>query len=144
VGKGDIRQRVYDKGLKAGKDGTLPMWSKVWSDADGQGDAFVIPDGYVLARFEWQLRRGFLRELAELGGPMKVRTLAEFKQCAPSILEYLCNDWFKFCGPEQGIHLHVATASEVPQAIKLPSQLNNSEQTYYNKLSRNLFSLNTL
>jgi hypothetical protein len=102
VGRDAIRLRVYDKGLKAGKDGTLEMWSKVWSDADGQGDAFVIPDGYVLARFEWQLRRTYLRELAEIGGSMKVRTLAEFKQCAPSVLEYLCNDWFKLCGPGRG------------------------------------------
>ncbi len=102
VGKDAIRLRVYDKGLKAKQDGTLEMWSKLWLDADGQGDVLVIPDGYVLARFEWQLRRGFLRELAELGGSMKVRTLAEFKQCAPSVLEYLCNDWFKFCGPGRG------------------------------------------
>jgi hypothetical protein len=41
----------------------------------------------------------------------------------------------------QGLHLHVATHSEVAQAIKLPSQLNNQDHTYYNKLSRNLFSL---
>jgi hypothetical protein len=102
VGKDKIRLRLYDKGLKAGKDGTLEMWSKVWSDADGEGDALVVPDGYVLARFEWQLRRKYLGELAEIGGPMKVRTLAEFKQCAPSILEYLCNDWFKLCGPGRG------------------------------------------
>ncbi len=41
----------------------------------------------------------------------------------------------------QGLHLHVATHSEVAQAIKLPSKLNNQDHTYYNKLSRNLFSL---
>ncbi len=41
----------------------------------------------------------------------------------------------------QGLHLHVATHSEVARAIKLPSKLNRSEYTYYNKLSRNLFSL---
>jgi predicted ArsR family transcriptional regulator len=41
----------------------------------------------------------------------------------------------------QGLHLHVATHSEVAQAIKLSSQLNNQDHTYYNKLSRNLFSL---
>jgi hypothetical protein len=102
AGKDAIRLRVYDKGLKAKQDGTLEMWGKAWSDADGQGEAFAIPDGYVLARFEWQLRRGFLRELVDVGGSMKVRTLAEFKQCAPSVLEYLCNDWFKLCGPGRG------------------------------------------
>jgi hypothetical protein len=41
----------------------------------------------------------------------------------------------------QGLHLHVATHSEVARAIKLPSKLNRGEHTYYNKLSRNLFSL---
>ncbi len=41
----------------------------------------------------------------------------------------------------QGLHLHIATHSEVAQAIKLASQLNNQDHTYYNKLSRNLFSL---
>jgi hypothetical protein len=41
----------------------------------------------------------------------------------------------------QGLHLHVATHSEVPRAIKLPSKFNRDEHTYYNKLSRNLFSL---
>jgi hypothetical protein len=102
VGKDAIRLRVYDKGLKAKRDGTLQMWGTVWSDADGQGEGFAVPDGYVLARFEWQLRRGFLRELADFGGSMKVRTLADFKQCAPSMLEYLCNDWFKLCGPGRG------------------------------------------
>jgi predicted ArsR family transcriptional regulator len=39
----------------------------------------------------------------------------------------------------QGLHLHVATHSEVARAIKLPSKLNRSEHTYYNKLSRTLF-----
>ncbi len=116
VGKDAIRLRVYDKGLKAKRDGTLQMWGTVWSDADGQGEAFVVPDGYVLARFEWQLRRGFLRELADAGGSMKVRTLAEFKQCAPSILEYLCNDWFKLCGAGRG-KLHERPMLPVWKAI---------------------------
>jgi predicted ArsR family transcriptional regulator len=39
----------------------------------------------------------------------------------------------------QGLHLHVATRSEVARAIKLPSKLNSAEHTYYNKLSRTLF-----
>ena len=39
-----------------------------------------------------------------------------------------------------GVHLHTATRSEVAQGIKLPSRLNPTEHTYYNKISRNLFS----
>jgi len=42
---------------------------------------------------------------------------------------------------ENGLHLHVATHSEVATAIKVPSSINTGELTYYNKLSRNLFSL---
>ncbi|MBA3946680.1 MAG: hypothetical protein H0X37_19215 [Herpetosiphonaceae bacterium] len=42
---------------------------------------------------------------------------------------------------KKGVHLHVATHSEVTRAIKLPGGLNRDEPTYYNKLSRNLFSL---
>jgi hypothetical protein len=41
----------------------------------------------------------------------------------------------------QGLHLHVATHSEVARAIKLPSKINQNEHTYYSKISRNLFSL---
>ncbi len=36
----------------------------------------------------------------------------------------------------QGMVLHVATASEVARAIKLPSLSNADEPTYYSKLSR--------
>jgi predicted ArsR family transcriptional regulator len=42
----------------------------------------------------------------------------------------------------QGLHLHVATHSQVKRAIKLPSKLNPNEHTYYSSLSRNLFSMN--
>ncbi len=42
---------------------------------------------------------------------------------------------------KEGVHLHVATHSEVARAIKIPGGLNREELTYYNKLSRNLFSL---
>jgi predicted ArsR family transcriptional regulator len=45
---------------------------------------------------------------------------------------------------ERGVHLHVATHSQVERAIKLPSRLNSNDHTYYSSLSRNLFSLNTI
>ncbi len=41
----------------------------------------------------------------------------------------------------RGLHVHVATRSEIAKAIKLPSVLNPDELTYYSKLSRNLFGL---
>ncbi|MBA3947076.1 MAG: hypothetical protein H0X37_21260 [Herpetosiphonaceae bacterium] len=41
----------------------------------------------------------------------------------------------------RGLHLHVATRSEIAKAIKLPGVLNPDELTYYSKLSRNLFGL---
>ncbi len=43
---------------------------------------------------------------------------------------------------QRGLHLHVATHSQVERAIKLPSKLNPNEHTYYSSLSRNLFSMN--
>jgi len=42
---------------------------------------------------------------------------------------------------KKGVHLHVATRSEIAKAIKLPGVLNPDEVTYYSKLSRNLFGL---
>lgn len=98
VGKGDVRLRGYDKPHKAKQDGSWDMWSTVY----GRGEAYVVPEGYVVARFEWQLRRGYLRELAADGGGLQVRTLADFKRSMPSVLEYLCNEWFKLCGPSRG------------------------------------------
>ncbi len=41
---------------------------------------------------------------------------------------------------QRGLHLHVATHSQVERAIKLPSRLNSNEHTYYSSLSRNLFT----
>ncbi len=41
----------------------------------------------------------------------------------------------------RGLHVHVATRSEIAKAIKLPGVLNPDELTYYSKLSRNLFGL---
>ncbi len=99
VGKDAVRLRVYDKGLKAGKDGTWAMWSEVYAPGV---EGYMVADGYVLVRFEWQLRRKFLSELQGSDALVKVRTLADFKKAAPSILEYLCNDWFKLCGPARG------------------------------------------
>jgi predicted ArsR family transcriptional regulator len=41
---------------------------------------------------------------------------------------------------QRGLHLHVATHSQVERAIKLPSRLNSNEHTYYSSLSRNPFT----
>jgi len=37
-----------------------------------------------------------------------------------------------------GVQLHVATASEIGNAIKLASGMNDAEPTFYSKLSRQL------
>jgi hypothetical protein len=99
VGKGDLRLRVYDKGLKAGKDGTWPMWSAVYAPGV---EAYTVPDGMVLARFEWQLRRGFLKQIKTPDGRFPATTLAGFKDAAPMIFEYLCDHWFSLRGPARG------------------------------------------
>jgi len=99
VGKGEVHLRAYDKGLKAGKDGTWGMWSEVYAPG---GEAYAVPDGYVLARFEWQLRREFLKQMQTPDGRFLALTLAGFKQAAPMIFEYLCDHWFSFRGPARG------------------------------------------
>jgi hypothetical protein len=99
VGKGDLRLRVYDKGLKAGKDGTWGMWSGVYAPGV---EGYTVPDGMVLARFEWQLRRGFLKQMKTPDGRFPATTLAGFKDAAPMIFEYLCDHWFSLRGPARG------------------------------------------
>ncbi len=42
---------------------------------------------------------------------------------------------------DRGMHLHVATASEVGKAIKLPSISNPAQPAYYSRISKNLFSV---
>jgi hypothetical protein len=99
VGKGEVHLRAYDKGLKAGKDGTWGMWSEVY----GPGvDEYSVPEGYVLARFEWQLRREFLKQMQTPDGRFPASTLVGFKQAAPMIFEYLCDHWFSLRGPARG------------------------------------------
>jgi hypothetical protein len=99
VGKGEVHLRVYDKGLKAGKDGTWGMWSEVYAPGV---EGYRVPDGYVLARFEWQLRRNFLKQIQTPDGRFSALTLAGFRQSAPMIFEYLCEHWFSLRGPARG------------------------------------------
>ncbi len=75
--------------------------------------------------------------------PQTVSTLAKRLRMPKSTLEALITQQQDQL-ISQGAHLHVATHSEVAHAIKLPSKLNRSEHTYYNKVSRNLFSLNAI
>jgi hypothetical protein len=99
VGKGEVHLRVYDKGLKAGKDGTWAMWSEVYAPGV---EGYTVPDGMVLARFEWQLRRNFLKQFKTLDGRFPALTLAGFRESAPMVLEYLCDHWFSLRGPARG------------------------------------------
>jgi hypothetical protein len=99
VGKGEVHLRVYDKGLKAGKDGTWGMWSEVYAPGV---EGYTVPDGMVLARFEWQLRRNFLKQIQTSDGRFPALTLAGFRESAPMIFEYLCDHWFSLRGPARG------------------------------------------
>jgi hypothetical protein len=99
VGKGDVHLRVYDKGLKASKDGTWGMWAGVYAPGV---DEYAVPDGYVLARFEWQLRRNWLKQMQMPDGRFPALTLAGFRASAPTLLEYLCDHWFSLRGPARG------------------------------------------
>jgi biotin operon repressor len=72
--------------------------------------------------------------------PQSVASLAKRLRMTKSELERLITTHQKTL-VERGIHLHTATASETEKAIQLPSPLNPQEQTYYSKLSKNLFSV---
>jgi hypothetical protein len=72
--------------------------------------------------------------------PQTVETLCKRLRMKKADLEQLIimhKDELVHCG----LHVHVATRSEIAKAIKLPGVLNPDELTYYSKLSRNLFGL---
>ncbi len=72
--------------------------------------------------------------------PQTVATLCKRLRMKKADLEQLIM-MHKDALVQRGLHVHVATRSEIAKAIKLPSVLNPDELTYYSKLSRNVFGL---
>ncbi len=94
VGKQAICLRLYDKKAEATKPGGYdwPMWLEVYGRE--------IPDGYVVARFEYQMLRDFLksfegRDLATGEVIQGIHTLAELRGGVGTLFDYLTMKWFR-------------------------------------------------
>jgi hypothetical protein len=111
VGRESIKLRVYDKFAEAEQGGDWSQWSLVY----GRGKEFEVAEGYVVARFEYQLRREFLQECCTHGEHADgevcsgVTSLEEFQASAADVFAYLTDDWFRVAGPARG-HDHVRVA----------------------------------
>jgi hypothetical protein len=88
IGTGDIRLRVYDKRLECAKPAKWQTWLERWGLSALPGDETVV-------RFEWQLRRGFLKQFG-------IETLDDFLARAGDVLAYLNESWFRLAGPPAG------------------------------------------
>lgn len=104
VGQEKVKLRSYDKKAEAVQGGDWALWSEVY----GRGEGFDVPDGQVVPRFEYQLRRGFLRECCVHGvelhheGCPGLRSLADFRAASADVLAYLTGDWFRLAGAARG------------------------------------------
>ncbi len=115
VGKQDIRLNLYDKKREATKAGGYdwPMWSKVYGRA--------IPDGCVVARFEYQMQRAFLRSFegrdAATGQVVEgINTLAELRKGVGTLFDYLTVKWFRLAELEED---HEHKRADLPVWSKL-------------------------
>ncbi len=94
VGKQAIALRLYDKKLEATKPDSYdwPMWLEVYGRE--------IPDGHVVARFEYQMQREFLKSFEGLDvrtGEVTegIHTLAELRRGVGTLFDYLTTKWFR-------------------------------------------------
>lgn len=101
VGKEQIKLRVYDKVAESLIGGDWSFWSQLY----GQGQSFEVPEGQVVARFEFQLRRETLRDWNKEQLPDGLSTLEQFRASSADVLHYLCTDWFRLAGAPRG-HEH--------------------------------------
>jgi hypothetical protein len=91
IGSGDIRLRAYDKRVECAKRGKHGKW-ETWLERWGLS---ALPGDETVARFEWQLRRGFLKEFG-------IQTLDDFLSRAADVFAYLNESWFRLAGPPAG------------------------------------------
>jgi len=69
--------------------------------------------------------------------PQAVTELCKALGLSKHELEHVVKDEYEAL-LRAGLRPHVATKSEVPRAIRLPSRLNPQEYTYFSKLARNM------
>lgn len=105
VGKGDVVLRVYDKELEAEAGGDIAFWRSLWGGV-------ALGEDEMIVRFEWQMRRGFLRQLrrADADGD-GLASVSQFLASSGSVLEYLGLAWFRLADPARGRdHKRLTTA----------------------------------
>jgi hypothetical protein len=103
VGKQEVKLRSYDKQAEALQGGDWKLWAAVY----GRGAGFEVPEGYVVVRFEYQLRREFLKQCCVHGVEQHdtcggLRSLGEFRAASADLLTYLTADWFRLAGAARG------------------------------------------
>ncbi len=103
AGRDAIKLRCYDKKLEALKGKDWEFWSNVY----GRGQSFEVPDGQVVARFEWQMRREFLQSFREKEDgsvilPDGITSLTVLSSVAGTVLTYLCSNWFRLAAAPTG------------------------------------------
>ncbi len=87
VGKGDLMARIYDKTKEIRKSGK--EWFKdIWLASGWDGKQTVV-------RFEFQSRRGFLKE-------MGVDSFSDLLERLADVWRYYTHDWLKICVPGSG------------------------------------------
>ncbi len=94
VGKGAIRLNLYDKRREATRPAGYdwPMWAEVYGRE--------IPDGYVVARFEYQMQREFLKSFEGIDAATGeitegIHTLAQLRGGVGTLFDYLTTKWFR-------------------------------------------------
>lgn len=103
AGKDKVVLRCYDKKVEALKGKDWAFWSEVY----GCGQAFEVPEGYVVVRFEWQMRHAFLQSFRENDDgtvilPDGITSLTILSSVAGTVISYLCNNWFRLAGAPSG------------------------------------------
>lgn len=89
---GKVRLRVYDKLAEAQANKKEDGGDKFGFLLNSLGNDWLI-EGRSLTRFEFELRRGILRDF-------EVETLDDLRRALPSIVDYLVDDWFRILGDD--------------------------------------------
>jgi len=87
VGKGDLMARIYNKTKEIRKSGK-EWFKEIWLAGGWDGKQTVV-------RFEFQSRRGFLKE-------MSVDSFNDLLERLADIWRYYTHDWLKICIPGSG------------------------------------------
>ena len=89
---GKVRMRVYDKYAEAQANKKEDGGDKFSFLLNSLGNDWLV-EGRPLTRFEFEIKRGLLRDF-------NVETFDDLRRALPSIIDYLVDDWFRVLGPD--------------------------------------------